>query len=277
MNSIIRSFWQNLRSSFYNPSFYASLPKSRTFWNGFWFLFVIVIIDVALTFFPSAIKSLKSVRDFSIESTVEKYYPDDLVIHISKGEVETNVEVPYTIPYPNEIKTNSDPSNILVIDNSRELSLSDIANFDSALILTKSGLVLNQKNEQRIFQLNDIEDLIINEQEVTEWATKLFGWLKILVIPFVLAASIFVSAATMLWTMVGLIVFAIITLIMLRIKSRPETFSDSYTISMFALAPALVIETVLSFFGIQALSFVYKLLLFIIVLVLNIKKPDPQA
>ena len=75
------------------------------------------------------------------------YYPDPLVVRIDKGEVSTNVSLPYYLPIPEEIRTRMATSGDIlylgVIDTETPVSLSQFKAYQAGFWLSKEYLVVD--------------------------------------------------------------------------------------------------------------------------------------
>jgi hypothetical protein len=265
----IKNTWNQLKNSFYNPEFYASVPN-QSLKKGLKFVFVLTAVSVVVFVLGLLVSIVPDIKSFSGHDFIEKNYPEELVINIKEGVASTNVVEPYYIPSTLEKGKNAQ-ANLVVIDTKTDVSLSEITSYDSFVLLTKDHVVLNQPGrETRILPLKSIKELTVSKETTQALVSKFTEFLPW----FVAIATIFGTFIGILFcfviTLINLLWLSLVTLVVGKVRKIKLTYKQAYTVSLYAFAPVVVVDMISMILRMGSLSFWVTLVLFILVLALNL-------
>lgn len=287
---LIKNFWGDLKGSFFNKGFYKSVP-TRPFSKGMKFIVFLTLISTLVVGAVISYVGVTALKGISLENIAAQYYPPQLVVTIKKGIASSNVPEPFVIPVPQEMKTRSknvhtnvnveEYTNILVIDTRRtssEISLGELEKYDSFAVLTKDALIARDDGA-KVIPLKGIDELVISKENVATWATKLenFLWGAI---PFLIVGGFILGTIfSFLWYLAAFLLLAFIPMLISRISgviSQKLTYAQSYKVSMYAIAPVVVVSSLWTIFsmlfGFMGFPFLLSLLFFIVVVFVGLKE-----
>lgn len=175
-------FLKTLRSSIYNPEFYAGI-KNQSLARSLKYFFMLILILAALNTlilsYELAVKVPEEVRNFISQSI--NSFPADLEVAIDEGQVTTNAAEPFFVPFPegNGEVRGENLNNILVIDTKTPYSATQFNQYKTLLWLTRDSLFYqNREFDQRSVDLSKVENFKINRGFVENLAEKASPWLN---------------------------------------------------------------------------------------------------
>lgn len=268
--NLIKRFWTNLKNSFYNPSFYSSL-KNQPLKKGIKFIIALSTLYVILVAASISILILPQLKKISVSDYVDANYPQNLEITIKDGLVKTNVEEPYTIPIPENDKAEGF-KNLLTIDTTKDVSLDAVKNSGSVVYLSKDTLIINKSDQElRAISLSKVKDTTLNKDVVKRLGVKFlhYFWLGLpLIILFgVLLGIVFIAASYLLFLVIG----AFVPMLIAKFKHQKLTYKEAYKLSLFMVAPVIILDNIATLLNIRSLSFIGMILVLAIVSFVNIK------
>lgn len=272
----IARFWNDVKSSFYNPTFYAHL-KNRTVGSGIKnILFLNVLLGVVFTT-TIILFAIPAFKEFEKKNYAETYYPQELTITIKDGVASSTVSEPYFIKSNAEFKIdNNHIQNYLVVNTQKDLSLNTIASYKSLFVLTRESLIVQESETQtRTYSLASVKDLVISKEKVTAWQNEFLFKLKQYAVPIALVFLImFVVGVSLYWLCV-MLVWAFVPILVAKLQKKKLTYKESYVIGLYAVFPVIVVSAVLMIFGV-GFGGLTSLLLFALILVINIGKETTE-
>lgn len=244
----LMGFLKNIRSSFYNPGFYAeiknqSLGKSLKYFFGL--ISLLTLINVLILSYELGVKVPREIKDF-INQTVNSI-PQDLEVIIDNGQVSTNSQEPLFIPFPQfekEIREDS-LNNLLVIDTKTPFSATQFDQYKTLLWLTKDSLFYqNEELDQRSLNLSKFDNIAINRNSIEGWVGKINPWLK------------FVGPGLILVVFTGLYIgftfnllyflfLAVLIFFLSSIFKWGLNYSSSYKVAIYSSTLSFLIDLVL--------------------------------
>lgn len=264
----IKAFASRIKDTFYNPSFYQQSitePRGKSMLLLFWVNVLaanVFAISVLVAMIPALI-------DFSKSNFVADEYPDGLIVEIKDDVVTVNQEVPYFLPAAEELGI--DNENLIVIDTSDDVSMDMIQSYDSLAVLTKDSIYFaKNKNEMRIFSLNDTDDITITEQKVVSWGHAAEKWFYIAILPLVLFMIGLMAGISFVYYLFISLALALVPLLIGKMRKLNITYKSAYIISLYALVPMVMIDTVTTLMGMPFLPFLVVLVIFTVVVVANL-------
>jgi hypothetical protein len=192
----------------------------------------------ALLLFFSALlvagKATIDLRSFLREQVVPELHKLPIVT-IKGGQASANVAQPWRKEFSDE---NSHLKSILVIDTTGQVTA--FAPDEQGFILTKTELLMKnaQNMEQRTFELAQADDITIEPTTLQKWA----GWA--LVICF-FGALVFMFIYWAFAKLFFALVLSLAGLIASATRPRPISYGQIFTVSIYALVPAIALDLLL--------------------------------
>ncbi|MGB9608808.1 MAG: DUF1189 family protein, partial [Minisyncoccia bacterium] len=228
------NFFRTIKSSIYHPEFYQSELLNQPISFSFKYFFnLIIVLSLILTIILS-IDLVPKINLFfqNLGQNILKYYPQDLVITISKGEAKTNMPTPYFLVWPKEIEVPPDQiSNLLVIDTQNDFAIEKFKEYKAAILLTKNNLIYLKDNQIIVEDLKNVPDIVIDYKFVSMLVEKMDVFKKFIV-PIIIFGLffgfIFVYSAKLLYLLIG----ALIIMLILKILKFDINYKKSYQIGL---------------------------------------------
>jgi hypothetical protein len=278
--------FQVIRSSFYDPAFYAGM-RNRTWGEGAKYYAVIAFIIVFAYIVP-VWTLLLQVKPEMVD-TFTNMYPDNLEVTLGNGELHTNQPEPFVIP--NTLSKDFElPENIAVFDTQND-DFSPHALADAkTLVLFKKTFVLTANMEKRYGVAGDgagESSLGQGEQRVIPYATStatstltkamindVAAKVKPYVRPVAIIGGAFAFVLTVLLGGLGMLVFhliyvlfpALLVFVYFKLRKQDETYRTAYVTALFASIPVSILFALVGLFGTTPV-FTYTLVLLIVIIV----------
>jgi hypothetical protein len=278
------SLWRTIRASIYSPEFYRSLAERRlSFSFKYYYAFgVALAIVFSVTVSLQALPFIAQFIDKAGQELIS-HFPEELTVTLLDGEVSTNVEEPYILPLPSELRESAErdgtptPTNLLVIDTAAQASAESWAAYDTFILLTKRNIVVGERPEGRvqIQWLTDVPDVTIDRAFVERTSSDLraFGkWIS----PLVVFGSWAIFMVLWTFTLAYLLVGGVLAWLVARVRKVPVSYRAAYQMAMHAWTPvALLLMIADGGIPSSGIPFLPTLLL-LIVLIANIR-PAPNG
>lgn len=269
----VKGFFTELKSSFFGPSFYASL-RDESFGSAVGFLFLsTLLVSFAIILIGTAFV-VPSVLSAKPEAFFEENFPADLSVSLTDGKASTNAELPYIIPIPEEEKVKDSAfENYLVIDTRPETTVQMLKDYKSVAVLTEESLYVNQENgEGRVIALSEVGENVTVDKEFLTGALKgllMFLWVLV-------PLALIFGAPLMAFFVTGFYLFvslfgAVIPLLIGKLRKIPMTYGEAYKTSLYATVPIMILTSAWMFLGVGAFPPFLDVLLFAFLLTLNLK------
>ncbi len=249
----MNNFFQELKASIYNPVFYRRLLDRRLSLSLIYYLKLTLLLALFLTI-AFTIKTVPIMTDFfwGLKDQVVGIYPDDLVLTIESGKLSTNVESPYFITMPAEIKFADSPANFVVVDTSPE-AIQDVWRYDTLFLLTAREMVGINKADgsTNAKSFSQFPDTQITKIWLAEKLTVLQRFLKWVIPALVLMFFVLVFSFMFIG---GLMLFIFLSLILVLAGKMMKVFinySQAYKFSLQASTLGLIIAGLFFIFNIN--------------------------
>lgn len=260
---------QNIKNSFYNPSFYRN-TLNKSFGESVQTLLLVSLFST-VAWFVALLPGILDVKDYLLDTVSQ--YPEDLVIEIKDGQVSINANEPFFIDLPEtEVDESGEEfSRLVAIDTRPQVSIEDMENYDAYVLVTQNRIFYPEDRGIQSYDLSEVEDFVLDQEIINEY-TEIFSPLIWPFIIFInLVASVVMGAGTFLLYMLTLIPLALVTKLIAWLKKAPLKYKDAYKLSMYAIIPAMIIDIVISLFVYEVHLF-YVAVIFVITLLLNIPR-----
>ena len=229
-----------------------------------------LVLTGVLPFFKNQIKS-------GLTSVVESY-PADLKITIANGEARINQPVPYIYKMPASTDNKLKYENLFVIDTDESFGIDKYNKYSTYVLLSKTEIVYPENNTKslKITSLSDFGNVEINQDWLRSKQEMIMKYF-VVALPVIL---IFLFIGFFLFNFIGeliiLLLYALITWLVLRMKGINTSYQRAYQVSVHAVTLILILFIVS--FAISAFdNFFVKILVLVIVVIVNFDKPNQQA
>jgi len=214
--------------SFYSRSLYQDVTMN---WRKISLLYLLLLLAVCLI--PLTFKTRATVSDYLLREApkIVKQFP---VVSISKGQVSTDVPMPYTIKDPE----NNAP--LMIIDTTGQVT--SLAGSDALVLLTKTKLFFKRgPKESRILELSDIDSLVIDQSRLYDWMDTFLEYFVFILFP---VALLF----TFLFRIFQAIIFSLIAISFSKYLKLHFTYFSLFSLSIVSMTPAIILDTLYNYF-----------------------------
>ncbi len=279
------NLWHTIRASIYSPEFYRSLPGRKLSFS----LKYYYSLGVALAIVFSAVTSFRAlplITQFLDQAgqTLVAHFPEELTITIQDGEASTNMQEPYILPLPDDLKTETErngkqaPANLLVIDTASQASVESWTAHDTFILITKRNIVAGEERGGRvqIEWLSDMPNVAIDRTFVQSLSGDLQAvgrWLAPLVVFGTWVLFLVLWTLTLAYLLFG----GLLAWLIARMRKMPVSYGAAYRMALHAWTPVALLLTVITggFPGTE-IPFIPTILL-IVVLVANIRSAPGES
>ncbi len=239
-------FFQKIRSTVYDPDFYAKISKTSlgsALKYFFLFILLLTVINTLILSYELGVKAPTEVKSFVNQSV--NSYPSDLEVNIEDGQVNTNAQEPFFVPFPQDDTEYEGLNNILVIDTKTPFSSAQFDQYKTLLWLTKDSLFYqNREYDNRSIALNEFDDIKIDRTFVQGLVDKVNPWLN------------YLGPALILLTFIGLLIgfsfnllyflfIAVLIFFLSSIFKWGLKFSGAYKTAIYASTLAFIVDLVI--------------------------------
>ena len=277
-----------IKNAIYGPKYYSDVVK-KPFSYSFKYLLVFALLFALVFTIVVTIKFVPVVNLLSQKAPeIVNYFPQDLTITIKDGKVSTNVQEPYFVKMPQDMKGNTKLNsaniaingavietdttkidNLVVIDTKNKFDIDTFNSYKTFALLTSDSVVyMNKNNQTTITSLSEIKDFTLNRGKVSSFVNMAKPFLVVLY-PVVFVGAYIGGFFIILLKMVYLLFGALLVWLVAKIKGLKIGYKGSYKAGMQLMTGAIIVTSVLSVFSIRFV-FLFSILL-IVSAVLNLK------
>ncbi len=273
------NLWRTIRASIYSPAFYRSLADRQLSFSFKYYY----ALGVALAIVFAAMTSLRVlplVTQFLDDAgqALVASFPEELTVKIEGGEASTNVQEPYALPLPAELRTEVErngaqaPANLFVIDTAAQASVEAWTAHDTYVLITKQNIVAGERPGGRveIEWLSDVPDVTVDRTFVRNLSDDLHAvgkWLA----PLVVFGAWFLFIVFWTFTLLYIFIGGFLAWLIARVRKMPVSYRAAYQMALHAWTPvALLLLVVSGGFPSSEVPFLPTFLL-LIVLIANIQ------
>jgi len=215
--------------SFYSRAFYSHVANVRR-GTGFGYLFLLI----ALCVIPLVLQTRSGFFHF-VDKEAPKVVTQIPELIIENGIASIEEPQPYYILNPD------DQSPLMIIDMTGEFTTLENTNA-KALITDKWAMFRKNEFETRTYDFARIDHFVLNQEKISHWADSAKKYLVIVLYP-VLLIGLFI------WRMIQVCLYAMIGLVFVKILNASCTYVSLVRMSVFALTPVLLIQTLFKLTG----------------------------
>lgn len=276
----LSTFWYSFKRSLTDPEYYGDIlkaPFSFSLKYLFILLFLILLIrGIVLAISMSVL--LPKVPQFvgQAKVVVRDFFPKELTVTLNNGTLRTNVDEPYTIPFPKQMGIND--MTFAVIDT--KSSVESYKNYKTLLFVTRNAIAYPDNNTSggyKVYPLSDVKGYaVINRQVYQHLVDKVLPYLDYapqVLIGFALAMLILLPTIGSVFylssVLFSLLLLTLVTYVISRLLKKPISYQSLYRLGMHGVTFSLLFDMLKSFFGIS-IPFTFSMSFFIwMLIVLN--------
>ncbi|MEK7538509.1 MAG: DUF1189 family protein [Patescibacteria group bacterium] len=275
----MKTMFETFKKSVFSPEFYrevAEEPLKGGLRNYAKFALLLSVASVVLFSALLVPYAVTFVRDRAPE-LVREYYPLELVLKITNGEMSVNVSEPYMIA-TKEITRHAIQDwrfgNVVVIDTQNEFNKKKFEEYNTFALITKHEIVTSSnEGGLTIQEIPNTTNMVIDQETLLSWVEKVRGSL-VYVVPFGVLLMLIMLLLGYLAYLVPLFLFALVPFLLARIKKIPLSYGGAYRISLYAIIPGIVLKSILNFSGIFSVPPYLTFLVFLLIVVVNLREVE---
>lgn len=241
------SFLQTVKSSIFNPEFYSKI-KDQSLGQALKYFFLLTLILTVISTLSLSYEIIitvpEEIKKF-VKQTIDSF-PANLEVIIDNGQVSTNLQEPFFVPFPlYETGQQSKFNNILVIDTKTPYSATQLNQYKTFLWLTRDSLFYeNREFDQRSIDLSSINNFKIDRWFIESLAGKINPWLNFVgpVLILLLFFGLFIGYSFNLFYFLFLAVFIYF---LSAIFKWGLNYSASYKTAIYASTLAFIIDLII--------------------------------
>lgn len=282
----LSAFWYVFKRSLTDPDYYNQLLKT-SFTFSLKYLFALLFFTLlirGLVLSLSMLSLLPQVPKYvgEAKSIVRNFYPSDLVITINNGTLRTNVDEPYTIPFPKQM--NISDMSFAVIDTKG--SVEDYKKYKTVLYVTKNAVAYPDSNSDsngyKVYPFSNIKKyLIINHEVYLRLADKVIPYfnyapqaLTVLALVILILLPSLGSVFYLLSMLFSLLLLTLLTYVMSRLVKKPLDYQTLYRMGMHGVTFSILFDLLKTFFGLSIpLTFIMPFLIWMLIVLNSLKIP----
>ena len=269
------NFIDTLKSSIYDPEFYASLPQTplkKSF--GYYSKLALLFIIIGTAFFSVVL--LPQLTRFLSDENLNRlisHFPEGLEVKIERGVVSTNLPGAHFIDIPSEFS--SDMTHFIVIDTETPITIDEFEKQRSLIWIGRDKILFRDKNKITVESVSDIPDITVSREKIRSLLNTIKPIFKF--IPFLALVGIFLFLFVAYGiNLIYLLFMALIVLVIGKIKGISLSYKNGYQTGLHAMSLALVVDF---FFAIipgfaGTIPFLFSAIT-VLTAVFNLKKKDP--
>ncbi len=242
----MQPFIEHIQKSIFSPEYYRELlerPSSYS-WKYYWsftmLLSVFMTIASTIPLVPLVNNALND-----LTKNVVAYYPNELVVHIDKGEASTNVSEPYYLTMPNvmreHVATTTDLLYLGVIDTHAQVSVEQFRAYKAAFWISKEYLVADDGSGGiRFTKYGPLLTYTLNKQAVQNMLNSVEPFFKF--IPPILVLIIFIAMLlSFTLNLLYLLFGALLVMLMGKLMKQNWSYGTAYRLCLHATTLPLIV------------------------------------
>lgn len=216
--------------SFYSKPLYQDVGRN---WKKTSYLYLFLLLAICMI--PITFRIYSSVSKYVLNES-PKLIKQVPVITITKGHASTDVQMPYIIKDPDGNKA------IVIIDTTGKTT--SLKGTDAVALLTDTRLIFKKNDaESRIFELDKVDDLVINQSKLYDWIDSLLEYFPFVIYLFLLLVSfLFRLAQGLIYTLIG-VYYAKYRKLQLR-------FAAVMSLTVVSMTPSIILDTAYNYLNV---------------------------
>lgn len=290
--SKFKTFWSTFKQSLTNPGYYPDILKSRLSFSLkylFGLIFCIIFLKTLL-FSVTLLPVIPKLPEYAKtgKNILKNLYPSNLTVTINKGQLRTNVDEPYVIPFPKEF--NIFDMSLAVIDT--KTTIHDPKIYHTVFLVTKEAVSYPDESSHNGYTVQRISDMkgysVINRdvyENIIQPVLPLFDRLPrfgvILLTAFVILGTAMGSFFYFVLILFYLSVYCLLLLFISKNMKMQLSYKSVYHLSLHGITFSLIFDFFKSSLAITIpFTFILPFIIWMIIVFQTFKKnhvPDIQA
>lgn len=278
----MKLFFEHIKNSIYGPAYFQGLlsaPLRSSFKYFASLAFLLAVFLTIVSSIPLVVTANKFVHEMPIKFFA--YFPDELQVSIENGIASSNVEEPYFLIVPANLRGGDSQKenleNFIVIDTATHFSLEKFREYNSSLWLGRDQVAYRDDNGSvRIQPFVNNFNFIINERKMRDFELQASAYYRYIG-PIIVVGIFLLLSVGLAFNFIYLLFGTLLIMLLGKVMKQNFTFGKSYQIGLHALTLPLLIDTLLA---ISTLSFMHVLfvptLIMLAVVYVNFKDIAPN-
>lgn len=243
----MKDFIELIQKSIYAPSYYRDILTRPASYAWKYYASLAMLLAVLMTI-VTTVPLVPKIHTFlrALPETVVSYYPHDLKITITKGEVTTNVQEPYFVDFPGDNSQQATSSALLrvaTIDTKSEVTLDKFNAYNSVFWLSHNSLIaLDSAKALHTVVLGDV-NATIDVAHIRSALSQIEPYF-VFVTPLVVLLIFAGMAVSFLAMLVYLLVDAVLIYLLGKILKEHWSYAQSYHLALHAVTLPLLLSSV---------------------------------
>lgn len=258
----LKTFFYTFINSF-KPKYYQAILPAKFSFSLKYFLFFNLILALFIS-----VKTTSDISQYNLNQIFDEavdIYPDDLVITTSKDGLQINQNLPYTIPFAPESQVAFNESKypikyLVTFDSDQNFQgMSNFYDRQSLAVVTESMLYIVNRietGEVRVqpFQFDQAtETYLIDKELINQLKDKILNnsiikykiYLPLIALLILIVVTIFMSLSRM----VGILIYSLVILILVKIliKKQKLSYGKIYQLCLHSITLLIMIQTIADF------------------------------
>lgn len=250
----------------------------KTFWQGFWYVSILILLQLVIFFAVVGLRDVRPILAYFFDRTaiteqITSRVPDTLDVSIKEGVVTTGDGLPIVIQMDDQMKVETGLDNILVVNPTiTENTTEAFKSYKTAALLTANTLIMYEDDGRSIKEssLKDYPDMNITRDSIIagyEMIRPFVFWGIVIGTPILL---LLLYGTGIVAQLIFVLILALITLLIAKIKRTALTYAQAYVISLYALTWLIFIEVIINLFVIFPLGLL-TIPFFILIIALHLR------
>ncbi len=260
------AFFYHLKRSLSDTTYYQEL-RGKSFWFSlkylyFLLLLVTLVTSVILSLSLATIIGKSPLFVEEVKSYLATAYPAELKVVVKNGELSTNVQEPYHIPYPAKLKDTVEKESpqydrFITIDT--KANPDNFADYHTLILVTNKSIVYpdsQSKGAFKVQQFDQAEDITIDKLLYDKHVTSKLSYLdyipsalKYLIVGLLIVWPFLGSGLLLLWNLLYLVFATLLVLIVALLLRKDVSYGEIYRLSMHGMTFSILYSLCQTIFG----------------------------
>lgn len=274
--------FNKIKSNIYDPVYYSEVLKEPFSSSLRYLLSLLLLLSLigTIIFSAATLPELNTVMR-EIGPNVLKYYPDELEIAVKNGKVSTNVEEPYYIRIPDELKNEFKKSenrqdqnapdlakmdNLIVIDTKSNITFDVFKNYKTFAVLAADSIIIYDNGAMKVQPLDQQVNGVLDKAKVAGVLSELSPYINI--IPYALVPIVFFGSylGSTLGYLLYMLFGAFVIWIAAQAVKKPMDYAACFKVGLHAITFGAILEFTLFWFYPQfQIPFFFTFLMVVVV------------
>lgn len=249
--------FHDIKNSVYGPEFYKQI-RSASGGRAMGFFSKITLIQTFITVVVLSVLTFIVISSFYSKIGIDKvvsYFPSELTVTTTAGQISTNVTEPYIIPLPADLASDDSnmtrrTQNLLVIDTKAVPSADEFTKYDTQLLITKEYLITKKSSSEiSIQKITGIPDMVIDQSKWSLLVHKAASWLRVGLPIVALIAFVFFFVIYFIGNLFFVLIFSFVAWIIQHVRKDKISYGQAYKVGLYAVTLPTLLGSLTGIFG----------------------------